>query len=81
MKCPCIDTRIPDARFNKPINYKDQGGAKDYIYYQHVAPDGTISLVQFCKGCGRKVDVFQCLNENEWRNCPYYKISQEARDD
>ena len=68
MECPYIDKRTPD-KFNKPINYKDVGGNIDYIFYEHSDPFGKISLVQFCKHKGRKKDVFECLNESEWRNC------------
>ena len=82
MKCPFIKTgMVPDPKFNKPINYKNQGGNEDYIYYQHTDPYGDVSLVQFCKLIGRKKDIFQCFNENEWRNCPHYKYFKEAADD
>lgn len=72
MECPNID-KEPKDKFNTPINYKDLGGPVDYIFYDHIGPDGEITKVQFCKKCGRKKDIFECLNENEWKDCGYYK--------
>ncbi len=73
MECPHIDRSfIPDPKINIPINYKDMGGNKNYIYYQRqFDKDSPIQLVQYCKFCGRKKDVFQCFNENEWKICNY----------
>jgi len=73
MECPNIDKRILDSRFNVRINYKDLGGPADYIFYDHTDPYGEITRVQFCKKSGRKKDIFECLNENEWKQCPHYK--------
>ena len=72
MECPNIDKSIKD-KFNTPINYKDLGGSVDYIFYDHTDPVGNITRVQFCKKIGRKRDVFECLNENEWKQCPHYE--------
>ncbi len=74
MECPNIDKELKD-KFNIPINYKDLGGSVDYIFYDHTDPyNGEITKVQFCKKMGRKQDVFECLNEKEWKECPYYKV-------
>ncbi len=73
MECPHICKDIIKNRFNKPINYKDMGGSVDYIFYDHTDPAGDITRVQFCQRIGRKKDVFECLNENEWKNCYAYK--------
>ena len=75
MECPNIDNTIPESEINKPINYKEFGGS-DYIFYDHTDPDGVISRVQFCKRIGRKKDVFECLNESEWKNCSVYDGEQ-----
>ena len=71
MECPQIEKGIEENKFNKKMNYKDLGGDIDYIFWQHVDPDGKNSLVQFCKWCGRKGDVFECMNETEWKDCPH----------
>ena len=79
MKCPYIlNPDKIDRKFNKPINYKELGGEEDYIFFDHIAPNGEITRVQFCSLKGRKKDVFQCLNENEWKNCPTFIMRQEA---
>lgn len=73
MECPNIDRSFtPDPKFNKPINYRDFGGNEDYVFYDHDDGVGKITRVQFCKKCGRKRDVFECLNESEWQNCTHY---------
>ena len=69
MECPHIDKDIKENAYNKAINYKDFGGPVDYIFYDHKDPCGEITRVQFCQKIGRKKDVFECFNENEWRNC------------
>ena len=73
MECPNIEKEKIDKRFNLPINYRDLGGVVDYIFYDHIDPDGRTTKVQFCKKIGRKKDVFECLNEDEWKYCPHYK--------
>ena len=75
MQCPNITNPSEIAEnFNKPINYKDLGGKQDYIFFEHTAPDGKVSNVQMCDLVGRKTDVFECLNENEWKACIHYRI-------
>jgi len=76
MECPYINKSITEDEFNKPINYKDIGGSVDYIFYEHNDGFGQITNVQFCKKAGRKKDVFECLNEDEWRYCFYYFLIQ-----
>lgn len=43
-------------------------------FWEHTDPDGDVTNVQFCKKVGRKRDVFECINESEWRVCPYNRI-------
>ena len=72
-ECPCIDRDIVPGILNKPLNYRDGfGGNMDYVFYAHDDGFGEISRVQFCKHIGRKRDVFECLNENEWKYCYAY---------
>ena len=79
MECPNIDKTIIEDKFIKKINYKDFGGS-DYVFYDHtdfitkyLIPYEEITRVQFCKKIGRKKDIFECFNENEWKSCPHYK--------
>jgi len=75
MKCPFItNPKNIERNFNKAINYKDLGGKEDYIFFDHNDGVGNISRVQFCNLIGRKRDVFECLNEEEWKNCFAYKM-------
>jgi len=67
MECPNISKDIITDKFNTPVNYGN------YVYYEHKDPVGEKTIVQFCKRIGRKKDVFECLNENEWRNCYAFK--------
>lgn len=79
-ECPFVDrTFIPNPNFNIPKEYDDADGK--YIFYLHYSgfeeQDGTTPKnVQFCKLIGRKKDVFECLNDGEWHECPYYKTHQ-----
>ena len=72
MECPYIDKSILPNKINTPIKYQTSNGT-DYIYWHHLCPDNKVIKVQFCKKIGRKQDIFECLNENEWKNCPTYK--------
>jgi len=72
MECPFIDKTIKPSKFNVPIKYRDPGSNTDYIFYKHDDGFGTISLVQFCTRLGRKKDVFECLIEDEWKQCRAY---------
>jgi len=60
-----IDTR---PQHNKPTTYECEDGT-EYVFYDHTDPDGRVTRVQFCKRMGRKRDVFECLNEDEWSCC------------
>ncbi len=74
-ECPFVKRSCtPNRQFNVAINYQDLGGAEDYVFYDHDDGFGKITRVQFCKLIGRKRDVFQCLNEQEWQVCPHYQI-------
>ena len=74
MQCPNIISKEqlrlePD---NIPVVFEG------YTYYRHNDSYGRdhgerAVNVQFCKKKGRKRDVFECLNENEWRNCHAFK--------
>lgn len=80
MECPFIDREmVVDERINKPMNYSDFGGA-DYVFYDHDDGFGNVTRVQFCQLIGRKRDIFQCLNESEWRRCPHFLTMQERND-
>lgn len=74
MECPLIDKSISSSKFNRPVNYKDLGGPVSYIFYDHNDGFGNVSRVQYCQQIGRKKDVFECLNENEWKKCRAYKL-------
>ena len=79
MKCPFIDRSFtPDPTFNKPITYSSPEHEDDYIFYRHDDGFGNKSNVQFCQLCGRKRDVFQCLNESEWKRCPHYQVHMDG---
>ncbi len=75
MECPYIDREFKGDAFNKPVNDLDLGGP-NYVYYEHRDWFGKVSRVQFCRLIGRKTDVFECLNEKEWQNCPHYKAER-----
>lgn len=69
--CPFVDGSICEDEFNKRVEYPHSDGV--YVFFDHRAPTGEFSRVQFCKLIGRKRDVFECFNESEWRACPYYR--------
>ena len=77
MECPNIKKNMED-KFNILVNYKDLGGPVDYLFYDHTDAYWNIVRVQFCKKIGRKQDVFQCLNEEEWKHCPHYEESRQG---
>ena len=64
------DTEI-DLVFNKMVEFVCSDGTK-YIYFHHDDGYGEHTTVQFCSLCGRKRDVFECLNESEWKKCRRY---------
>lgn len=73
-ECPYVDrsfTPFP-AQLNRAITYPCQDGT-EYVFCEHDDGFGALSKVQFCQLMGHKRDVFGCLNESEWRLCPYYK--------
>jgi len=72
MECPFVDRSFtPDVNFNKPIDYKNPDGSI-YRFYEHWDGFYRRYKCQFCKLIGRKRDVFECLNESEWKECSYY---------
>ena len=38
-------------------------------FWRYTDSDGNVTKVQFCKSIGRKRDVFECINESEWKAC------------
>ena len=71
MQCPYItNPNKIDRTFNELVKYKE------YIYFKHTTLDGEITNVQFCELCGRKKDIFECFNENEWKDCAYYLLKE-----
>ena len=75
-QCPFI-AKITPAPFNEPVVYRLADGGT-YTFYRHDDGLGKISNVQFCERIGRKRDVFECLNENEWRNCYAYRSAMQS---
>jgi len=78
MECPFVDRSFTPSpkEFNKPVPFDCDNGYR-YIFYDHDDGFGVHSNVQFCKLIGRKRDVFECLNENEWKNCGHYRSKQK----
>jgi hypothetical protein len=73
-QCPYIDINIPaDGIYNDEMYYECSDGTV-YIFYKHWDGFDEKYNCQFCKLIGRKKDVFECLNENEWKECPHYKF-------
>jgi hypothetical protein len=72
-QCPFIDnTIVADNTYNQKKEYPCSDGSI-YTYYYHFDGFDQHYNCQFCKLIGRKKDVFECLNENEWNQCSYYK--------
>ncbi len=71
MECPYIDRSIEGNAALLPRDYPlPHGGA--YRYWQSIDPyNNSSNLCQYCQRVGRVKDVFRCLNEDEWRACPY----------
>ena len=69
--CPNIDKSIGRTPYMEPVCY----GA--YVYWRRMNLDGVIENVQFCKKIGRKKDVFECLNESEYKMCYAYSPEDE----
>jgi len=76
-QCPFIDRRIPASEINIPVTFKC-GDGSEYVFFDHTAPWGDVTRVQFCQRIGRKRDVFECLNESEWRACYAYDPDLKA---
>lgn len=83
-QCPNIvpqEELLVGDEFNQVMTYPCSDGST-YIFYKHQPPiigDPKDEInrpynVQFCQKCGRKKDVFECLNENEWKKCIYNQI-------
>lgn len=70
-ECPWIEKNIV-CDVNDLVTFRCADGS-DYRFYRHTDPDGRVTQVQFCKRIGRKPDVFECLNEPEWRACYAYR--------
>jgi len=76
-QCPFIAKFTPTPALNEPVEYKTADGGI-YTFYRHDDGLGEISNVQFCEHIGRKRDVFECLNENEWRCCYAYRSAMRS---
>lgn len=76
-QCPYINTEINDSASNQRTIYSTANGG-EYVYWLHADGFGKVYPAQFCRHIGRKRDVFECLNEGEWKCCPHY-ISAEKR--
>lgn len=77
MECPFVDRSFtPNKEFNTPIEYENPNGSI-YTFYRHHDGFGTYYNCQFCKLIGRKRDVFECLNESEWKECSYYNLRKD----
>ena len=75
-QCPYIFTGNIDLTFNEYKYYPCSDGTL-YTFYYHFDGFDQYYNCQFCKLIGRKRDVFECLNESEWKECPYYKNHKE----
>ena len=76
-QCPYIDRSFtPNPTFNTHITYKCEDET-EYIFYEHWDGFDKRYKCQFCKLIGRKRDVFECLNQSEWKECAYYMGRQE----
>ena len=74
-QCKFVDTEInPNPAFNTPCYFECSDGTQ-YTYYYHFDGFDKYYNCQFCKLIGRKKDVFECLNENEWKECSYFKFA------
>ena len=75
MECPLIKRdSVPDPRFNEPKDYQRlDGEGGNYRYYIHSDGFGEYYPCQFCQLIGRKRDIFECFNENEWKDCCHYQ--------
>jgi len=72
-ECPFVDRSFIPApiELNRPCEFECDDGTV-YVFYDHDDGFGVHSNVQFCQLIGRKRDVFECLNEREWRACGHY---------
>ena len=78
-ECPYIDRSFtPNPLFNIPISYRIETGG-EYVFYDHNDGFNKWTRVQFCKLCGRKRDVFECLNESEWRVCSHFMLAEAGK--
>ena len=86
-QCPFI---VPPEQIIKDSNIPQEfpcGDGTTYIFFQHYPPivgdpeakHNRPYNVQFCRFVGRKRDVFECLNENEWHNCSVYQAHAPER--
>jgi len=81
MECKYIKRDfMPDPAFNQPQEFECDNGFK-YVFYQHNDGFGKVYPCQFCRLIGRKRDVFECLNEPEWKACSHYLSAERIRHD
>lgn len=72
MACPNIDPTIEPTSYMNPVDYEG------YRFWHRQNMDGKWENVQFCKKIGRKKDVFECLNECEYKACYAYSPEDEV---
>ena len=76
-ECPYIDKTAEPDDDNRRVEV--QSYWQTYAFWEHRDPDGAVARVQMCKLIGRKRDVFECFNEDEWRVCPHYTLKEPRR--
>lgn len=69
--CPQLIFDGIDTEFNELVETPE-----GWKFWHHTDPDGKVTNVQFCKLIGRKRDVFECINENEWKGCAHNRMSK-----
>ncbi len=76
-----MDKACPNLIFEgiDTTNNKLRVTPEGWKFWEHTDPVGHVTNVQFCKLIGRKRDVFECINECEWKCCVHRK--QELRDE
>jgi hypothetical protein len=68
MQCPNIVPKEELDLTNLEVEeFATNSQESPYIFYRHNGRP-----VQFCHRIGRKTDVFECLNESEWKHCYAY---------
>lgn len=72
-QCPYIK-EVEASDTNIPRIFHRTNGA-EYVFYDHIDPDGKRIMVQFCQLVGRVRDPFRCLNRAEWSQCVHHQLA------